>query len=266
MKEHNITIFLPMCREHRVDVMALQVAKLKRESININIVIVVDNSNITKEFVIDTFQYRLPGIPIKIYHTGNAGSSEFSVGARRQRITDVFTLGAKYIPPYSELVFTIEDDTDLSSNALEALLWRYMILKLATPNIGLVSGIQVGRWGFKIIGAWKADNPANLQSLKSVEYKNTGNSEEVDATGFYCFITPRELFCTTPFHFLPFGPDVHYGLDLKLKGYKNFVDWSVITGHNDNNYSLRPDEKCVVIKFQKNNDIWNHEILKNNIS
>lgn len=261
MNDKNITIFLPMCREHRVDVMAKQIKKLDIEGLNVNLVIVIDNTAIPKEFVDDIFQHRVPHLVRKIYHTSKPGASEFSVGARRERITQTFALGAKYIPLDTDIVFTLEDDTDFGSNSLMLLLWRYMLLKITTPKIGLVSGIQVGRWGYKIIGAWKADNPANLTMLKSIEYRNTGNSEEVDATGFYCFITPRELFCNTPFHFLPFGPDVHYGLDLRVKGYKNFIDWSVITGHNDNNFSLKPDNKCVVIKYEKVNDIWDHKII-----
>lgn len=251
-----VTLFLPTSRRWRVEPMAKQLHKLDRDGFEIDVIVVIDNSDISEAYVQNMFaKHEAPNIS-KIISTGNPGASEGNAHARRERITNVWKLAKTAIPEATQLVFTIEDDTDISANTLQALVGSYDVFTAKGVKVGLISGIQVGRWGLKMIGAWKTDNIADPTTWETVPFTRKEILSEVDAAGFYCFITPRELFCSANYIFNDFGADVNYGWEVRKKGYRNFIDWTLPCGHVMQHKTLLPDESVMVCKYQKIDGKW----------
>lgn len=252
-----VTVFLPISRDWRIQTMAEQLSRLDYAGIQTDIVAVIDNKDISEQQFRNAFaKYEVPGNIVAVHCTGNPGASEANVGRRRERIMNVWNQAAKLIPEDSELVFTVEDDTELPKAALKALVEDYQNLEANGAKVGLVSGIQVGRWGFKMIGAWRVDDPANLKVAETVPFTYTKILDKVDAAGFYCFITPRHLFVSAEYTFNQFGADVNYGLEARRKGFQNYIDWTIKTGHVMQHKTLYPDESVVVVKYELKDGEW----------
>lgn len=151
----------------------------------------------------------------------------FGIPDRRVRIAQIHN-ELKPLVGDCQYVFGLEDDTIPPSSALRLLLADYGI----APHAGFISGVEPGRWGVPYIGAWRADDvyePTKLETLP----RGLG-IEEIDAGGFYCFLTKREHYVNH--HFKPWngnvlGPDVDYGLALRREGYKNYADFTVCCKH-----------------------------------
>jgi hypothetical protein len=139
-------------------------------------------------------------------------TSDSNVVKRRQRIADIHN-EIRGLTHDTDFVFLTEDDTLLPPDTLIRLQERYK------DDSGIVSGMQVGRWGFKALGSWVLDDLDNPTHIKSTEKKE----QEVDGTGLYCCLTRKEYYLQNDFK--PFldilGPDVDFGINLRKKGLRN---------------------------------------------
>lgn len=251
----NVTIFIPLSRPDKLDFMLQQVSKLSTPNLSISLLIVSDNKDIDANKIrLNCARYEISPI---VHETGRYAASEFHMPVRRERIAHVFSAAQQHIPKDTDFVFTIEDDSLIKPDTLMVLRNDYVTLS-RDHKVGLVSGVQVGRWGFKMIGAWNTNDLYHPTQVITIPYTVKQNITEVDAAGFYCFLTTRELFISvkhSPF-FGPCGPDVNFGIELKKKEYRNYVDRSVVTGHIVSNGVLYPDDECVVVEFKKIDDKW----------
>ena len=133
---------------------------------------------------------------------------ERGINARRKRIADnhqkLKDVAEAYKP---DLIWQLEGDCILPEDCLERLLETYRILK--KDNFGYVSAIQVGRHGIYAIGAWHIGE----DEFESVD-KNLTGIQEVDATGFYCLLSPYKVWRegTASWDGERWGPDVNWGL------------------------------------------------------
>lgn len=187
----------------------------------------------------------------EIIETRRNGPSEMRIAWRRDRIIENHENVKKYIKPEVQYVVGFEDDTLFDRDAVQR-----MLTLIQRPKVGFVEGVQVGRWSHKYVGAWKVDdleNPTKIESLMPGE-----GIEEIDAGGWYCFMTKAELFKNIKrrWHDECFGPDVCYGLDVKKQGYKNLIDWGLICGHNDYGKILLPDSETTKVQFNKKGTLW----------
>lgn len=195
---------------------------------------------------------------VRIHRVNGAKPQTDNIPRLRDRISHVRNESKRLVS--GELVFSFEDDTEVPPDALTKLLADFS--KLTNP--GVVSGVQVGRHSRKIIGAWYADD-----FLFPTEMKTLGPKEvvtpiaEVDGTGFFCFLTRKELY--KRFHFgwkEPVGPDVWYGMRLRQMGYHNYVDQSVVCPHSVGDLTLVPDENTVRARFYLDRTgRWSHELI-----
>lgn len=259
----NITIFLPVTRKENLNWLFQQLNDLDTRGVVANVLVGIDNPDITPDDVREAYKSIFP---LTVFTTINGKLEKKNIKIRRDRIANVFNMAATLIPADSQLVFVIEDDTQIKPNALQNLLHAYRSLTedkvlrngkvVKGFKIGVVSGVQAGRWSVRMLGAWVADDPLDPKQLKTLPYTNELIYQHIDAAGFYCFITPAEAFKSTPFRAGAFGPDVFYGLDLRGKGYENVLDWTVPTGHVTENEVIMPDEKCTTIEFNLIDNIW----------
>lgn len=145
---------------------------------------------------------------------------QYDISGRRQKIADLHNFAKEHIK--TNYVFGVEDDTIIPSNAL---------IKLGeslTNDVGMVEGIEMGRWGVPYIGAWHANNveqPEQFTSLPLIK-----GITDIDAGGFYCFITRAEDY--KAHNFKPYdnnglGPDIDYSLSLRQKGLRVLADFDI---------------------------------------
>lgn len=220
-----VTIILPVSRDYYLKRIFTQLELLKCNSEEVSILTYVDgpltlfeparNFTVKSKFKEKLCVFRKRGTP-------NVGS----VKRRRQRIADIHNEIKDLIAP-TDYVFLIEDDTLLPTNALQKLLDAYT----QRPNAGIISGVQIGRWGFDHIGAWTFDDVYSPN--KAVSIPAGEGLVNVDATGLYCCLTKYKYY--KEFRFEPFeealGPDVAFGIHLRRQGYTNFADHSVKCDH-----------------------------------
>lgn len=167
--------------------------------------------------------------------------SKFSTTERRLRISKIHNELREFIGD-CDYILGLEDDTIPPTNMLKRLLHDYALY----PYAGFIEGVELGRWGFPYVGAWRTDNVYDVTNIKSClplplyqtddynHIKQGVTIEEIDAGGFYCFITKCEHYIKHEFK--PYGrdvlgPDVEFGLNLRREGYKNYIDWSLICKH-----------------------------------
>lgn len=179
---------------------------------------------------------------------------QFDIGGRRKRISALHNVAREHIN--TEYVFGVEDDTIVPFYALE-MLGQYM-----TDEVGMVEGVEMGRWGVPYIGAWKADDinePTELVSLPMDE-----GLVEIDAGGFYCFITRSKYYKAHDFK--PFdgglGPDVDYSMALRRQGLKNYALFDVECVHKQPDHEIKfgvtiPRQ----VKMFKKGEQWRQNIL-----
>lgn len=182
----------------------------------------------------------------------------FNIPDRRIRITAIHKHFQELIGD-AEWIFSIEDDGVLPPDALE----RLVEVTTYAQDVGMVTGVELGRWGVPYVGAWKADNVADARELYSMENKTGGGTiEEIDACGLYCALIRAGKYKAHDFTTSNgLGPDVNLGLYLRKEGYFNYIDWNVPVTHlgvlNGQEVEISPlgESKLVKLKLLHGN-IW----------
>lgn len=154
--------------------------------------------------------------------------SDSSVRRRRERIADIHNEIQEKIGEAS-YVLLIEDDTLIPLNTIQKLTASYGLY----PHAGFVSGVQVGRWGFQMLGGWRTNDPYEPTIITSIPPIEKPELIEVDAAGLYCCMMRKSIYLRH--EFAPFetilGPDVNLGLFLRREGFKNYMDTSIQCAH-----------------------------------
>lgn len=242
------TIILPISRDHYLKRIFAQLEMLECDRTQVNLLCYVDgplqlfevarNLTVNSKFNQKLCVYRKKGTP-------NVGS----VRRRRRRIAEIHN-EVKVFIQNADYIFLTEDDTLLPTTALKKLMNHY----LSQPHMGLVSGVQIGRWGYDHIGAWAFDDV--YSPTKAISVPLESELSKVDATGLYCCLTQAKLYMK--YEFEPFedalGPDVAFGLWLRQQGYQNYIDYSIKCDHLTKRETIKFDRDIVQVKLEKQAD------------
>lgn len=251
-----VTIVLPVSRDTFLQRIFANLDSLVCISAETNLLVYVDgdlnlyekarNLTVNSKFAQKLCIYRRKGMP-------NVGS----VRSRRVRIADIHS-EFKALIDKCDYIFLLEDDTLMPTTTLAVLLKHYS----THPFAGFISAIEIGRWGFTHIGAWKVDDIYNPKQITSVP--NGEGLVEVDAAGFYCCLVKYENYMRHDFK--PFedilGPDVNFGIELRKIGLKNYIDYSLHCKHltiKDEITFLNTD--IVQVQFDKEGEKWSMKQL-----
>lgn len=248
--EKHVTIVTLLSRIWCLDDVIRQINELETGLYKINILIIVDNIYINTLELQKRIKY-----PVDIIKTGNAPTSSISVPLRRQRITELMEMIKSYLPQ-NGFMFMFEDDTIFKKDTLINLMADHLMLKRKKLRVGMISGLQAGRWGVKMIGAWKVNDINNPTEYVTIKYEPLKKFREVDATGFYCFIVENKIIKQVTFKHDYFGPDVNCGLDIRRLGYRNFVDWKEMCGHKTQFEVIKLGMDCVQLTYIKYQDTF----------
>ena len=183
-----------------------------------------------------------------------------SIPDRRMNITRIHNQIAALMGDPPELVeaneephwlFSIEDDGILPPNALERLL----AVSKANPAAGMITGVELGRWGSPYVGAWKVNNVFDLKTIRSLEFNPDVQAvEEIDGCGLYCALIRQDLYQRhTFFTNNGLGPDVNLGIFIRQQGYQNYIDWGVHVTHltfkEGKEQEIKPTDKSRVVSL-----------------
>lgn len=199
--------------------------------------------------------------------------NETRIGVRRQRVAEVKNQSKELVAlTDGEIVLSFEDDTVLNRLKNFDRLTQPL---LDNPEVGFVEGVQMGRWGANMIGAWSADDFEFPQRVWThlPAYGCNGTLygegyEEIDGGGWYGYATRRELYLGCDYYSAstePWGPDVNFGIWLRRKGFKCLIDWHSVFGHDDHGKIGYPDNpprgNLVQVIYTKDNltGKWNRE-------
>lgn len=257
----SLLIAVPMTRKWAVEMQVKQLVALNKfTDIEMHILFYIDNEDLKASYVTDRCEYYELTVPYTVHNTKNRAPHEIRLYHRRDRIRDMLTSMQKFItdmPQDFDMMFMIEDDTEVASDTLERLLVDYKTLCEQDMKIGLIQGVQVGRHGIRMIGAWKCDNIHQPTKMATLPLNKSSLFQKIDGGGLFCFITPMELFLAHKFYWHDecFSVDVTYGLELRKAGYTNVIDWSVITGHVDQHgNNFKPNGNTTVASYEKKDD------------
>lgn len=183
--------------------------------------------------------------------------NEVKLAIRRMRVADLNNQAKDMVAECDgDYIIGLEDDTvfDRDPDFIFKLLECF-----TQPLVAFVEGVQVGRWGANIIGAWEADDVFDPKEIKTLlpgpGYQN------ITGGGFYGYATRKNLFLDCA-HYTssaqPWGPDVNFGLWLRQRGYKCLINWNLIFGHADWNSvryadDLPPREQLAQVIYTKSN-------------
>jgi glycosyltransferase involved in cell wall biosynthesis len=156
-------------------------------------------------------------------------------------------------------IFSVEDDGILPPDALGRLVRAAQ----DRPDAGMITGVELGRWGVPYVGAWEVDDPsypAYLTSLPS--YAGEDRIEEIDACGLYCSLIRADVYQQHEFNSNNgLGPDVNLGLYARQLGYKNYIDWGVPITHLTSaglaEIEIPATDPAKIVALRRTgNDIW----------
>lgn len=249
----SVEIFVPITRSWGIEPMIRQLNALETGDWDVSVLFCVDTTEITKHQIEDRCSYFELVYPYRVIHTNAKPAGEVRMATRRDHIRDMLNFAKKHIRD-TDMVFMVEDDTKIEPSAFMDLITNFAHLENAGVKVGLVEGAQVGRHGYRMIGAWRTDDLHDPQTMETIPFNRSALLEKIDGGGLYCFVTPTHLFKSHEFYWHDecFAPDVTYGIELRKKGYQNFIDWSVEAGHmQQDGATLYPNENCVVVKYVK---------------
>lgn len=255
----NVTIVLPVSREDYLDKVfaTLELTECNRNTTNL-LVIVDGDSNLfvkTRNFVeMSKFAERLC-----IKFSDETKTPRYSTQMRAKRIAKIHNEIKEHIWK-CDYIFGLEDDTIIPYDAIKKLLRNYSNY----PHAGFIQGVELGRWGVPYVGAWQVDDVYEPTKINSI-LPGTG-LQEIDAGGFYCFLTTRDNYAThnfKPWQQNGLGPDVDFGLTLREMGQLNYIDWSIRCVHKRDKGPIGlHNTKPQVVSMNNDNGRWRHDRQK----
>lgn len=219
-----ITTILPVSRIQFLDRV---LESLQNQTYKPDNLIVVFDGHDSEYIAVRNKIVELKGID-KVVVVSNSLALAHSIPDRRRHITDIHNQ-IREIMADCDWVFSIEDDGIFPPDALAKLVKNVETLE----DVGMVSGVELGRWGMAYVGAWRVNDVFEPKVITSLENKTAeGGIEELDGCGMYCALIRADSYKTHEFFTNNgLGPDVNLGFYLRRQGFKNYIDWSIHVTH-----------------------------------
>lgn len=239
-----ITVFCAFTRRWAIEQWLADLSRTNIDPARTNLAVVID---IDDPFILRQLQVfaEKNGYRKFIYKMNDFNPNEVKIAARRLRIADVKNQSKALIAQCDgDIILSLEDDTHFPNLDIYRL-----IDPLQRDQVGFVQGVQCGRWGVKMIGAWRSDNPLDPYHIETLmppaETGSESPYESIDGGGWYGYATKKHLYLQCEYYASsgqPWGPDVNYGLWLKRMGFECYIDWHTVFGHNNYNRIIWPHD------------------------
>lgn len=236
-----ITVFCAFTRRWAINRWIREFINIEHDPALTNLCFIVDcDEPYIENQLKKTFQYGYRSFHVRINPANQP--NEIKLAIRRARVADVKNQSKDLIAKTDgEYIISFEDDTVMER--LDSLATLYNGLD---EVVGFVEGVQMGRWGANIIGAWEADNPGMPEVIKTLLPPANPDIvyQRITGGGFYGYATHRHLYLNHDYYTStsqPWGPDVNFGFYVRSRGYNCYIDWSTIFGHADHDRIGWPD-------------------------
>lgn len=253
--ELDILIVMPISRPDylRRVFHSLEMLECNRESVGLFTYIDGDDRlyETGRNFTVSSkFNYR------KALFRAKGVGSVSGVRRRRKRIADIHE-EMKLLMPKAKYVLLIEDDTYIPSNVITKMKNDF----LTNSRVGFITGLQVGRWGWKHLGAWRVNDVYDVDEVTSIKVPE--GIEEIDGAGLFCCFTTMQNYHMVrmePFGMI-LGPDFNFGIKLRRQGLKNYVDGSIRCTHMTKTGDLNVEDVIQVQLLRTGENQWTQAAL-----
>lgn len=229
-----ITIFCSFTRSWAVDVWLDNLTHVEHDPTRTNLCVIVDCD---EPSILKKLAEFAKARNYRSFHSrmnDDWEPNEVKLAIRRARIAEVKAQSCDLIAKCDgNIVIGLEDDTVFDS--LPSFEPLYKLIE-QEDGIGFVEGVQMGRWGVNMIGAWQCDDANDPQRVRTMLPPSKGGLQPICAGGFYGYATHKDLYLKHEYFgsaSQPWGPDVNYGLWLRRMGYSCWINWDLVFGHND---------------------------------
>lgn len=251
-----ITIFCPFSRRWAIDEWLESFKSIEHDPQLTNLCFIVDGDEPYIDRTLHRFAEAGNYRSINVKNNASWHPNEIRLSIRRQRVAELHEQAKDLVAKTNaDIIVCLEDDTVMDRMPSFARL----IDPISNSDaVGFVEGVQMGRWGANMIGAWLANdiqNPTQIETLLPGE-----GYEEVTGGGWYGCAVRRSLFLNAPYFSSvsqPWGPDVNHGFYIRQQGFQCLIDWQTVFGHRDHNQVLYPDDPSVrlaKIMYSKRDD------------
>lgn len=160
--------------------------------------------------------------------TSNNPRPSITMPERREHIASIHNQIGDIIGD-CDWIFSMEDDSVLPPDALRKLVKTVQL----HDDVGIVTGVELGRWGVQYVGAWKVNDLNNVTEVTSMKSRTSEEViEGIDACGLYCALIRTDYYKNHDFFTdNGLGPDVNLALYLRREGFTNYIDWSIHVTH-----------------------------------
>lgn len=221
-----------------------------------NLIVIFDGSD--NDFI--TVRNKVVGIDYQhvLCVKSNFRQKAYAIPDRRWHITNIHNQLRTLIGP-CDWVFSVEDDGILPPDALQKLVESSKHYQ----DVGMITGVELGRWGVPYVGAWRVDNVWEPSSVVSME-SHAGEKliEEIDGCGLYCALIDAGVYLSHDFTIHNgLGPDVNLGLYARQKEYRNYINWDICVTHLTSSHGLEleiaaTDTALTVVLTKLGNNSW----------
>lgn len=252
-----VTVFCAFTRPWAVDMWLGDLERQDYPRDRVNLAFIVEGEEYELRHTLKLFARRYGFRDFRVIINPDHFINEVRISARRLRIVDIKEQSKSLIEDMAcEYVIGMEDDTVFADPQTFTKLVEPLI---DNDHIGFVQGVQCGRWGVKMIGAWVADSaytPTTIQTMLPPQSSNK-RYQDITAGGFYGYATRRHLYLEHDYNWndqQPWGPDVNFGMWLKRIGFSCIIDWHLIFGHHDYGKVLMPDHDLAKVIYTQNDE------------
>lgn len=224
-----IVTILPVSR---IDLLNIVLDSLMNQTYTIdNLLVIYDGP--ANDFVKVRNKISELNIGTKLCVQSNNIGNAASIPDRRKHIANIHNQ-AKELISDADWIFSIEDDGILPPDALS----RLVNIINERSDVGMVTGVELGRWGMPYVGAWNVDNIDDVKVITSLENRTLQDPtivEEIDACGLYCALIRLDCYKQHVFFVNNgLGADVNLGIFIRKLGFKNYIDWGIPVTHLTN--------------------------------
>lgn len=262
-----LTIFCPFTRRWAVDRWLKDLSNVEHIPDRTNLCFIIDGDEPYIARTLERFAEERGYRSFHMKQNHNYRTNDSNLWIRRNRIAEIHEQAKDLVAKCdSDYVIGLEDDTVFDRLDSFDKLLRPLIEQ---ADVGFVQGVQMGRWGARMLGVWKADDvnsPKQVETLLPLPDIGV-DRQRITGGGWYGYATTKKLFLdapyfTSPSH--PWGADVEFGFWLRQQGYHCLVDWSILFGHDDQGTVMYPDDENanlakIIFKKREDNGKWERE-------
>lgn len=251
-----ITIFCAFSRKWAIDKWIEDFSAVEHDPASTNVCFIVDGDEPYIETKLKQYFGAGGYRSFQLKSNKHWSPNEIKIEIRRMRVADLHNQAKAMVAKTDgDIIIGLEDDTVMTNLRSFAQLYTHIV---DNHSIGFVEGVQCGRWGAKIIGAWIANDLYNPTRIETMLPSEAGYIKTITGGGMYGFATRRNLYLNCEQYTSsnqPWGPDVNFGFYIRQQGYHCIIDWNIIFGHNDHGHIIWPDkgkDPLSKVIFEKN--------------